>query len=316
MGNDDSAGREFDEGCNCQTIRFRPRGQKECRLGYPTRCKANMAPLRIACFHSFRMSSGCLRKQMSEFSNFAASLGEQVEFRYLDGPHRCPPEKEAQMPERLKTLLPPPYFEWWNARESDDGAVSYDGEAATLAHVTDFMQREGTSPARAPPAPLCLRTSAPPHLSAPGPFDGVLGFSQGGSLAHLLCMVQEHDKAHKHGQSVVSVVPQLAVSATWDAGLWAWAALCSLEKRSDPSGGIRRRRQACAKVDSSCASQHPGPRPACLPLRYHTLGARDARPRARTAPRRIAPATHPPAYATDLRRRRQRGARCDDARAA
>ena len=161
MGNDDSAGREFDEGCNCQTIRLRPRGQKECRLGYPTRCKANMAPLRIACFHSFRMSSGCLRKQMSEFSNFAASLGEQVEFRYLDAPHRCPPEKEAQMPERLKTLLPPPYFEWWNARESDDGAVSYDGEAATLAHVTDFMQREGTSPAR---APLRLYASAPLHL--------------------------------------------------------------------------------------------------------------------------------------------------------
>jgi len=120
---------------------------------------ANMAPLRIACFHSFRMSSGCLRKQMSEFSNFAASLGEQVEFRYLDAPHRCPPEKEAQMPERLKTLLPPPYFEWWNARESDDGAVSYDGEAATLAHVTDFMQREGSS------SPPC----APPHLCTSAP---------------------------------------------------------------------------------------------------------------------------------------------------
>ena len=56
------------------------------------------------------------------------------------------------MPERLKALLPPPYFEWWNAHESDDGAVSYDGEAATLAHVTDFMQKEGcSSPPCAPP---------------------------------------------------------------------------------------------------------------------------------------------------------------------
>jgi|NorSeaMetagenome_1021524.scaffolds.fasta_scaffold55757_2 hypothetical protein len=274
--------------------------------------------VRIACFHSFRMSSGSLRKQMCEFSNFASSLGEECEFRFLDGLHRCTPEKEAQMPERLKALLPPPYFEWWNAHESDDGAVSYDGEAATLAHVTDFMQKEGcSSPPCAPP--LRLYASAPVRLrlSAPGPFDGVLGFSQGGSLAHLLCMVQAHDKAHKHGQSAVSVVPQLAASATtWDARLRAWAALRSPEERSDPSGGTRRCRQACAKVGSSCASQHPGPRPACLPLRYHTLGARDARPRACTAPRRITPAAHLPAYTSGLRRRRHRGARCDDARAA
>ena len=89
-------------------------------------------------------------------------------------------------------------------------------------------------------APLHLRISAPPHLSAPGPFDGVLGFSQGGSLAHLLCMVQAHDKAHKHGRSAVSVVPQLAASATWEARLRAWAALRT-------PGGIRRCRQACAK---------------------------------------------------------------------
>ena len=199
---------------------------------------------------------------MCEFSNFAASLGEQCEFRYLDGPHRCPPEKEAQMPERLKALLPPPYFEWWNARESDDGAVSYDGEAATLAHVAEFMQKEGSSslPAR-PSAPLHLRISSPPHLSAPGPFDGVLGFSQGGSLAHLLCMVQAHDKAHKHGRSAVSVVPQLAASATCKARLRAWAALRT-------PGGIRRCRQACAKGLAQAAPLNTlsTPRPTtCLP---------------------------------------------------
>lgn len=147
--------------------------------------EVRMAPIRIACFHSFCMSGGSLRKQMCEFSNFATSLGEQCEFRFLDGPHRCPPEKEAQMPARLKALLPPPYYEWWNARENDDGVVSYDGEEATLAHVTDFMRREGVtphllasphrlcSPARlfcascAPPlrpyAAAPLRTAAPPR---------------------------------------------------------------------------------------------------------------------------------------------------------
>ena len=65
------------------------------------------------------------------------------------------------MPARLKALLPPPYFEWWNARESDDGVVTYDGEEATLAHVTDFMRREGVTP-HLLASPHLLRQLAPP----------------------------------------------------------------------------------------------------------------------------------------------------------
>ena len=205
------------------------------------------------------MSGASLRKQMCEYSNFAASLGEQCEFRFLDGPRRCPPEKEAQMPARLKALLPPPYFEWWNARESDDGVVTYDGEEATLAHVTDFMRREGVTPhllATAPASarllassaplarPLCAlmppHFSAPPHSPVPGPFDGVLGFSQGGSLAHLLCMVQAHDKAREHAQSAVSVGAAACRLGRLGREASGWAALCAPEARPDPVGGPNR----------------------------------------------------------------------------
>ena len=64
------------------------------------------------------------------------------------------------------------------------------------------------------------------------------------------------------------------------------------------------------------SSHHPGTRPARLPLRRHTLGARDARSRACTAARRVARAAHPAAHPAGLRRRGHRRARRDDARAA
>ena len=73
-----------------------------------------MAPLRIACFHSFRMSGDNLRKQMETFSNFRTHLGE-CELSFPDARLRCSAEHEASVPERLQQFLPPPYFEWWNA---------------------------------------------------------------------------------------------------------------------------------------------------------------------------------------------------------
>ena len=137
--------------------------------------------VRIACFHSFRMSGENLRKQMHDFSNFGAQLAG-CELRFPDGTYQCTPEQEAKVPPRLRQVLPPPYFEWWNARQNGpaaagisfrdaslpqlDGTITYDGEAESIARVCDFLRREG-------------------------PFDGVLGFSQGGSLAHLLCLMQE-----------------------------------------------------------------------------------------------------------------------------
>ena len=56
-----------------------------------------------------------------------------------------------------------PYREWWNA--SDDGLV-YHGLEETLEYVNAFATREG-------------------------PFHAVIGFSQGGSLAALLCALQQ-----------------------------------------------------------------------------------------------------------------------------
>ena len=212
---------------------------------------ARMAPIRVMCLHSFCMSGGSLRKQMCEYSNFAASLGEQCEFRFLDGPRRCPPEKEAQMPARLKALLPPPYFGWWNARESDDGVVTYDGEEATLAHVTDFMRREGVTPhllasphlpllacspllrlLRAPSAPLCRRTSLRRRTPPCQARSTACSASARAAAWRTCCAWCRPTTRHASTLRAPSrSEPQLAASAAWDARLRA-GLLCVLRRRA------------------------------------------------------------------------------------
>ncbi len=124
--------------------------------------------LRTLCLHSFRTSAAFLELQLGSFSNVGRLLSEHCEFVYLSAPNRAAQAVEESMPESMRRLSPPPYYEWWNARDEADGTVVYDHLDASLQHVSDFIRREG-------------------------PFDGVLGFSQGGSLAHLLCMLDRED---------------------------------------------------------------------------------------------------------------------------
>jgi hypothetical protein len=134
-------------------------------------------PLRVLCLHSFRTSGSILERQMNDFSNFGPKLSSSegfkdlVRFSHVDAPHACSKEAEERMPERLRRILPPPYYEWWNAQKDEaTGSVVYEGADETLK-----MLRE--------------------YLEAHGPFDGILGFSQGGSLAHLLCLLQQQQQA-------------------------------------------------------------------------------------------------------------------------
>jgi pimeloyl-ACP methyl ester carboxylesterase len=125
------------------------------------------APLRILCLHSFRMSGEILRRQMTQFSNFGRALADLAEFSYIDAPVALTDaEAEAKVPARLRMVLPPPYYEWWNARTDEAGGVHYDHLDATLDRLRE-------------------------HLDAHGPFDGLLGFSQGGSVAHLVHLLQQ-----------------------------------------------------------------------------------------------------------------------------
>ena len=146
------------------------------------------------------------------------------------------------MPARLKALLPPPYFEWWNARESDDGVVTYDGEEATLAHVTDFMRREGVTPhLLASPhlpslfwplaRPLCALM--PPHLSPPCQARSTACSASARAAAWRTCCAWCRPTT-RHASTLRAPSrsePQLAASAAWDARRRA-GLLCVLRRRT------------------------------------------------------------------------------------
>ena len=124
--------------------------------------------VRLLALHSFRTSAAIFKAQMRragwllpEGEPPSRSPGENaVEVVFLDAPF----EASGALPPRIAEFFPDgPYLEWWNA--SDDGKV-YEGLGDTLTYVNDFVAREG-------------------------PFQGVIGFSQGGTLAALLCAMQE-----------------------------------------------------------------------------------------------------------------------------
>ena len=133
----------------------------------PPQHSPRTSPMRILCFHSFRLSGAILESQMNNFSNITKGL-QGAEFSFLNGVHRVSAEKEARMPEFLKKIFPGPYFEWWNANPCPEG-VGYDGLQETLDYVQQYIESEG-------------------------PFDGFLGFSQGGSLAHMLSMLISQER--------------------------------------------------------------------------------------------------------------------------
>ena len=84
-----------------------------------------------------------------------AGIGPALYLHFPDAPHTAsgPPQDVVQA-----TWPGVPYFEWWDKVE--DG--SYSGANATLAFLSDIDRTHG-------------------------PFEGVVGFSQGGALAALCC---------------------------------------------------------------------------------------------------------------------------------
>eukprot|EP01043_Picozoa_sp_COSAG02_P001745 COSAG02_NODE_37_length_48203_cov_57.745708_29_plen_191_part_00 len=82
-------------------------------------------------------------------------MGPALDLRFPDAPH--PASGPAQ--DAVQNAWPGgPYYEWWD--KGADG--KYAGAETTLDYIRDYEQMHG-------------------------PFEGVVGFSQGGALASLLC---------------------------------------------------------------------------------------------------------------------------------
>eukprot|EP00892_Ulva_mutabilis_P000942 jgi/Ulvmu1/10849/UM007_0023.1 len=120
--------------------------------------------LRVLCLHSFRTSGGIFKKQVSR-SGFEDAISDVVELSFIDAPHVA----SGPAPDDVGPHFEPPYFEWWDSQTSvkPEGKVStYSGWQASVAKLREVLIEQG-------------------------PFDGVMGFSQGGALTACAAALQE-----------------------------------------------------------------------------------------------------------------------------
>ncbi|KAG5529552.1 hypothetical protein RHGRI_030073 [Rhododendron griersonianum] len=101
---------------------------------------------RFLCLHGFRTSAEILRKQLRRWPETVLGKWDLV---FIDGPFL------AQGESGVERFYSPPYYEWFQF--SQDYQEAYNFEEC-LAYIEDYMVRNG-------------------------PFDGVMGFSQGAILS-------------------------------------------------------------------------------------------------------------------------------------
>eukprot|EP01084_Bolivina_argentea_P191108 328289_1 len=149
--------------------------------------------LRILCLHGYKQYDSQFKNRTNALRK---SLKNMVEFHYVTAPHKIPfdvhlkQQKELERKQnksadndneskqtnnklnqelsvKIKQLdYLPRARAWW--RSSDDG-TQYNGIEETLKFISNVIQNDG-------------------------PFDGILGFSQGGVLLSMLCLMQKYPK--------------------------------------------------------------------------------------------------------------------------
>mmetsp|Transcript_34774 Transcript_34774/g.98588 ORF Transcript_34774/g.98588 Transcript_34774/m.98588 type:complete len:221 (+) Transcript_34774:387-1049(+) len=113
--------------------------------------------LRVLALHGWRTSARFLEWQLTKYSRLANKLEDQLEVTYLDAPHPA----SGPIPDGISNFVSGPYFEWWNATKKSNDQNVYEGMEESVSFVLDYMRLHG-------------------------PFDGLLGFSQGGTMCGII----------------------------------------------------------------------------------------------------------------------------------
>ncbi|XAR69781.1 Dihydrofolate reductase [Bertholletia excelsa] len=116
--------------------------------------------MKILCLHGFRTSGSFLRKQISKWD---PSIFAHFHLEFPDGLY--PAGGKAD----IEGIFPPPYFEWFQFNED---FTEYTNLEECIHHLCQYM-------------------------TVKGPFDGLLGFSQGATLSALLLGYQAQGKVLK-----------------------------------------------------------------------------------------------------------------------
>mmetsp|Transcript_4027 Transcript_4027/g.10029 ORF Transcript_4027/g.10029 Transcript_4027/m.10029 type:complete len:298 (-) Transcript_4027:173-1066(-) len=122
--------------------------------------------LRVLCLHSFRTSASIFKQQMAK-ARLDASLADLVELVYVDAPNPA----SGQIPRDVAPFFEGPYYEWTTVERVGD----------KLEFAEEKMERSIATVAAA--------------LRAQGPFDGLVGFSQGAIMASSLVALQRAGEA-------------------------------------------------------------------------------------------------------------------------
>ncbi|XP_027150628.1 esterase OVCA2 isoform X1 [Coffea eugenioides] len=110
---------------------------------------------RFLCLHGFRTSGEILRKQVT--TKWPQSVLDKLDLVYVDAPFPCQGKSEVE------GIFDPPYYEWFQFNKEFTEHQNFD---ECLAYIEDCMVKHG-------------------------PFDGLLGFSQGAILSAALPGLQE-----------------------------------------------------------------------------------------------------------------------------
>ncbi|XP_023673782.1 esterase OVCA2 [Paramormyrops kingsleyae] len=131
------------------------------------------APFRILCIHGYRQNGSTFREKTGALRKL---LKKQVELVYIDAPHRVPGEGAGQKEgeQEIAGGEEDPRG-WWF---SDVQAKSFDAGQECEASLGLEESVEAVRQA----------------VQGLGPFDGILGFSQGAALVAMLCALQEQGK--------------------------------------------------------------------------------------------------------------------------
>lgn len=116
--------------------------------------------MKILCLHGFRTSGAFLKKQISKWD---PAIFADFDLDFPDGLFLAGGKSE------IEGIFPPPYFEWF---QFDKDFTEYTNLEECIAHLCDY-------------------------IISNGPFDGLLGFSQGATLSALLLGYQSQGKVLK-----------------------------------------------------------------------------------------------------------------------
>lgn len=136
-----------------------------------------MAPLRVLCVHGYRQTGSSFREKTGALRKL---LKKQVELVYLSAPHGVQPAGGEEPPEKANDSAPGPEGE-----EDPKGWWFSDVQARTFSAQQQCDESLGLDESVA-----VVREA----VKAQGPFDGILGFSQGAAFVAMLCSLQEQKR--------------------------------------------------------------------------------------------------------------------------